>query len=93
MTHKVFHNDPVPVNVILLGLALLVGIVLVSFVWRRSHKILRDNIEEEAESAREVLIPGGNEVRVNDYGAVNGSGNGSPSGGLSPGEENRGRRL
>ena len=88
-THKVFHNDPVPVNLILLGLALLVGAVLVSFVWRRSHKILRDNIEEEAEGAREVLMPDTNEVRVNDYGAVNGSG----SGGMSPSEENRGRRL
>ncbi|KAJ4364086.1 hypothetical protein N0V83_009541 [Neocucurbitaria cava] len=78
LTHKTFHNDPVPVNVILLGLALLVGIALVAFVWRRSHKILRDNIEEEAEGAREVLMPGvdGEEVRGKDYGAINGGGMG-----------------
>ncbi|KAF1846295.1 MFS general substrate transporter [Cucurbitaria berberidis CBS 394.84] len=88
-THKAFRNDPVPVNIILLGLALLVGIALVAFVWRRSHRILRDNIEEEAQGAREVLMPGANEVRVNDYGAINGNGSGSPS----PGEESRGRRL
>jgi hypothetical protein len=74
---------------LLLGLALLVGIALVAFVWRRSHKILRDNIEEEAEEAREVLMPGanGNGVGVNDYGAM------SSNGPLSPTQENRGRRL
>jgi hypothetical protein len=70
----------------LLGLALLVGIALVAFVWRRSHKILRDNIEEEAEEAREVLMPTAG-VGVSDYGAMNGSGPASPT------QENRGRRM
>lgn len=91
-THKTFHNDPVPVNIILLSLALLVGIVLVTFVWRRSHKILRENIEDAAEGSvgteREHLMPTA-EIGVNDYGAVNGSG----SGALSPTQEHRGRRL
>jgi MFS family permease len=80
-THKTFHNNPVPVNVILLSLALVVGIALVAFVWRRSHKILRDNIEEEAEDAREVLMP---DVGVSEYGAI---------GPASPTQENRGRRM
>ncbi|KAF1916453.1 major facilitator superfamily domain-containing protein [Ampelomyces quisqualis] len=82
-THKTFHNNPIPINLILLGLALLVGIALVAFVWRRSHKIQRENIEEEAEEAREVLMP--NATGVTDYGAMNGP--------LSPTQENRGRRL
>jgi len=71
---------------ILLGLALLVGIALVAFVWRRSHKILRDNIEDEAEEAREVLMPGanGNGSTSMDYGAM---------GPASPTQENRGRRM
>jgi multisubunit Na+/H+ antiporter MnhC subunit len=87
-THKTFHNNPVPVNMILLGAALLVGIVLVAFVWRRSHKILRDNIEDEAEEAREVLMPGADMgTGVSDYGAMNGSGPASPT------QENRGRRM
>lgn len=86
-THKTFHNNPIPVNVILLGLALLVGIVLVAFVWRKSHKILRENIEEQAEEAREVLMPNANGSSVSDYGAMAGNGP------LSPTQENRGRRM
>ncbi|EAT91926.2 hypothetical protein SNOG_00431 [Parastagonospora nodorum SN15] len=77
-THKTFHNNPIPVNMLLLGLALLVGIALVAFVWRRSHRIMRENIEDEAEEAREVLMP---QTGVADYGA------------LSPTQENRGRRM
>ncbi|KAF1364273.1 MFS general substrate transporter [Lizonia empirigonia] len=88
-THKTFKNDPVPINVILLGLALLVGVALVAFVFRRSHKIMRENIEEEAEGARESLMPGVSVV-VQDYGAV--TANGSKA---SPGEyeQRRGRRM
>jgi hypothetical protein len=71
---------------ILLGAALLVGIALVAFVWRRSHKILRDNIEDEAEEAREVLMPGAERgTGVADYGAIGGP--------ASPTQENRGRRM
>jgi hypothetical protein len=93
----------VPINVLLLGLALLVGLALVAFVWRRSHGILRDRVEEEAEEAREVLMPGANSEEVRGYGATNGNGNGNGhgsgsgsgrgSGTLSPTQEHRGRRL
>ncbi|KAF1833875.1 MFS general substrate transporter [Decorospora gaudefroyi] len=92
-THKSFHNDPVPVNVLLLVLALLVGLLLVAFVWRKSCGAggsKREWIEEEAEEARETLMPGAN-------GNGNGSGYGSMNGGasetVSPVEEGRGRRL
>ncbi|KAF2708041.1 MFS general substrate transporter [Pleomassaria siparia CBS 279.74] len=89
-THDIFHGDPLPVNVILLSSALLVGIALVGFVYKKSHKIYRFNIEEEAEEARETLMPGAksNGVAARDYGAIGASnGNGS-----SGGEEERGRR-
>jgi hypothetical protein len=67
----------------LLGLALLVGLALVAFVWRRSRSIHRESIEEEAEAARESLIPevsGGSAsaAGLNGYGAV---------------DEARGRRM
>jgi multisubunit Na+/H+ antiporter MnhC subunit len=78
-THKTFKNDPVPINVILLSLALLVGLALVAFVWHKSRNALRADIEEEAEEARETLMPGAE--GVNGYGTV------------SPSQENRGRTL
>ncbi|KAF2815986.1 MFS general substrate transporter [Mytilinidion resinicola] len=70
MTHKLFNNNPIPVNVILLGLALLVGVTLVGFVWKKSNTIHRENIEEEAEGARETLMPGAALNGVNGYGAT-----------------------
>ena len=78
------------------------GIALVGFVFKKSHKIHRENIEEEAESAREVLMPGakGNGIGVSDYGAIggsngNGNGNMNGNGDVSPSgdEERRGRRI
>ncbi|PWO21814.1 hypothetical protein PtrARCrB10_09674 [Pyrenophora tritici-repentis] len=89
-THKTFHNDPVPINVILLSLALLVGLALVAYVWRKSQTLRRDCIEDEAEEARETLMPHANGT---GYGSVNGnrSANGSVNGTTSPSEENRGR--
>lgn len=74
----------------LLGLALLVGIALVTFVYSRSHKIMRENIEEEAEEARERLMPGAN-VGVQDYGAI--TAKGSSGAGPNNEEERRGRTL
>lgn len=45
---------------------------------------MRDIIEEQAESAREVLMPGANGIGVSDYGAI-GNANGTAS------DEERGR--
>ncbi|KAF2018013.1 MFS general substrate transporter [Aaosphaeria arxii CBS 175.79] len=74
LTHRTFANDPIPVNLLLLSAALLVGIALVAFVARRSGKILRENIEAQAEGATERLMPGadlrGVGVGVSDYGAI-----------------------
>ena len=61
LTHKQFHNDPVPVNIVLLSLALLVGIALVGYVWRQSRNMERESLEVEAEGAGETLMPGADE--------------------------------
>lgn len=58
LTHKQFRNDPVPVNVVLLSVALLVGVSLVGYVWRKSRAMERESLEDEAEGARETLMPG-----------------------------------
>lgn len=68
MTHRLFASNPVPANLLLLGLALVIGVALVTYVWRKSHSIHRENIEEEAEGAREVLMPG--VVANGGYGAL-----------------------
>jgi MFS family permease len=57
LTHKVFNNDPIPVNIVLLGSALAVGVVLVGYVGRKSYTMHRQKLEEEAESAQETLMP------------------------------------
>lgn len=61
LTHKGFHNNPLPVNLILLGLAVVVGTGLVTFVYVKSQTMQRELLEEEAEGARERLMPTANE--------------------------------
>lgn len=56
-THKVFKRDPVPVNIILLAIALIVGVALVGFVWYKSRYMHREELEEEAEEAVEQQMP------------------------------------
>jgi MFS family permease len=58
LLHKVFGGDPVPVNLILLGGALLVGIALCVFVGVKGYRFERLGLEHEAEAASEVVMPG-----------------------------------
>jgi MFS family permease len=60
-THLIFDLNPVPVNVILLSLAVLVGTTLVIFVSVKSKNMNRDMLEAEAEGATEGLMPAVNE--------------------------------
>lgn len=57
LTHKVFGGNPIPVNVILLSAAFVVGSVLVGFVGYQSRHMARERLEEEAEEATEATIP------------------------------------
>ena len=58
MTHKVFHRDPLPVNIIMLVIALVVGVLLVGYVYHQSRHLKRDALEEEAEEAEDMTMPG-----------------------------------
>jgi len=60
LLHKVFNGDPVPVNAILLGTALVVGGALCIFVGVKAYCFKRYGLEEEAEHARETVMPGAN---------------------------------
>ena len=57
MTHKVFHRDPLPVNILLLVIALAVGVALVGYVYHQSKHLKRDALEEEAEDAADTRMP------------------------------------
>ena len=58
LTHRAFHRNPVPVNIILIVTALTVGVALVGYVWRKSKSMARDRLEHEAEDAPEARILG-----------------------------------
>ncbi len=58
MTHKVFHRNPLPVNIIMLVIALVVGVVLVGYVYHQSRHLKRDALEEEAEETEDTRMPG-----------------------------------
>ncbi|KAG9238370.1 MFS transporter-like protein Fmp42 [Amylocarpus encephaloides] len=58
LLHRVFGGNPVPVNLILLGCALVSGVSLCVFVGVKAYTMRRDGLEEEAEDAREVVMPG-----------------------------------
>lgn len=66
LTHVVFNLNPIPVNVILLALAVLVGTSLVAYTAVKSRNMKRDHLEEEAEDATEALMPNAN--GNHDYG-------------------------
>ena len=57
MTHKVFHRDPLSVNILLLLIALAVGVALVGYVYHQSRHLKRDALEEEAEDAADTRMP------------------------------------
>ena len=57
LRYKAFGNDPVPVNVMTLALVFVVGSFLVAYVYRKSFKIARELLEEEAEEAEETTMP------------------------------------
>ena len=60
LTHVSFDRNPVPVNVVLMCIAFIVGVTLVVYVSIKSRNIARDRLEDEAEGAREALMPTAN---------------------------------
>ncbi|MCJ1259550.1 hypothetical protein MMC24_007388 [Lignoscripta atroalba] len=57
LTHKAFDRNPLPVNVLLLVTAFVVGSALVAYVWHQSRHMARDHLEEEAEEGNEESMP------------------------------------
>ncbi|KAL9094424.1 MAG: hypothetical protein Q9165_003274 [Trypethelium subeluteriae] len=64
LTHGLFRNDPRPINAALLVVEAVVGVALVGYVYWRSRSIERERLEEEAEGATQVLMPGADREQV-----------------------------
>ncbi|KAK6338686.1 hypothetical protein TWF696_009498 [Orbilia brochopaga] len=58
LTHGVFKGNPVPVNMMLLTSAVVVGTALVVYIHLQAKRIKRDELVREAENAEETRIPG-----------------------------------
>ncbi|KAF3925231.1 hypothetical protein ABW20_dc0104591 [Dactylellina cionopaga] len=58
LTHTVFDGNPVPVNMMLLCIALAVGTALVAFIHVQAKRMKRDELVREAETAEETRMPG-----------------------------------
>lgn len=69
LTHKVFDGNPVPVNIMLLLIALTIGASLTTFVWRKSRSLGKAELRAEADEASEHLMPGA-AVATRDYGTL-----------------------
>ncbi|KAI9654231.1 MAG: hypothetical protein M1821_006759 [Bathelium mastoideum] len=64
LKHGPFHDDPRPINYVLLIVGAVTGSLLVGYVNWRSRTIQREQLEEEAEEARQVLMPGADREQV-----------------------------
>jgi multisubunit Na+/H+ antiporter MnhC subunit len=69
LTHKTFNSNPVPVNLVLLAIALVVGTSLTTFVWHKSRTLNKEHLTQEADAASEHLMPGA-EIQTRDYGTL-----------------------
>lgn len=57
LTHTVFHGNPIPVNLVLLGCAVTVGTLLVAYTAIKSRNMKRHRLEMEAEGATDNAMP------------------------------------
>jgi multisubunit Na+/H+ antiporter MnhC subunit len=58
LTHKTFRGNPTPVNLVLMGLSLVVGMALVVFVGVKSSQMTREQVTGDDEGTRETEMPG-----------------------------------
>lgn len=58
LLHKVFHGDPVPLNLVLMFSCFVAGSSLCIFISAKAYQIRRERLEYEAEDASETIMPG-----------------------------------
>lgn len=50
-SHEVYHDNPVPLNALLAGLATIIGVILVLYVVVQGRKVMKEHAFEDAETA------------------------------------------
>ncbi|CAK4016448.1 MFS general substrate transporter [Lecanosticta acicola] len=55
--HEIFHDNPIPINIIMASLGLVFGSALVGFVWIQDHKIHKKEGKVREATERDRLIP------------------------------------
>jgi hypothetical protein len=70
LTHQAFGDNPIPVNIMLLSVALVVGTALTLFVWRESKIMGKEQLQAEAEAAVESPMPSLPTIETRDYGTL-----------------------
>jgi hypothetical protein len=50
-SHEVFHNNPMPLNALLAGVACVIGVILVVYVVVQGRKVMKEHAVEDAETA------------------------------------------
>jgi hypothetical protein len=70
LTHKTFDNNPVPVNIMLMSTALVVGSALTVYVSRESKYMGKEALRAEAEDAVEHAMPALPQIETRDYGTI-----------------------
>jgi hypothetical protein len=70
LTHKTFNNNPVPVNIMLLSVALVVGCALTIYVSRKSKYMGKEALRAEAEAAPQQTMPALPQIETRDYGTI-----------------------
>ena len=56
MDHKVFHDNPIPVNIVFAALAFVFGTALVAYVWLQGTKVEKVQLQQMAEYERYRII-------------------------------------
>jgi hypothetical protein len=51
MSHEVFQDNPLPLNTLLAGVAVVIGTVLVLYVIVQGRKVMKEHAVEDAETA------------------------------------------
>lgn len=67
LNHDMFHDNPIPINIILATLGTVFGTSLVVYVWVQGRKVMKEQAAEECEWERNRVIPEEDESEYTEF--------------------------